>query len=256
MGLAFLDVQIFVTSIRVFKNFILISDLLRSVWFVSLQEHPYKFTVIGKDLQLVSTMTGDFLVHDNSVTFVTTDRNGIMRMVDYDPTDADSLNGERLVLRTEFDLGVPVTQSRVIARRRTPEDEVAPQTQIIYGELWSRPMRSERAPHHPRCTALTPATSDGALTTIVSVKEARFKRLQLVSDQLVRNAQHVAGLNPRAYRTVKNELGKPLSKGILDGNLLEHFALQSVGRQREMMRQIGTDEVTVASDLAALGGFW
>jgi len=232
MGLAFLDVQIFVTSIRVFKNFILISDLLRSVWFVSLQEHPYKFTVIGKDLQLVSTMTGDFLVHDNSVTFVTTDRNGIMRMVDYDPTDADSLNGERLVLRTEFDLGVPVTQSRVIARRRTPEDEVAPQTQIIYGELWSRPMRSER------------------------VKEARFKRLQLVSDQLVRNAQHVAGLNPRAYRTVKNELGKPLSKGILDGNLLEHFALQSVGRQREMMRQIGTDEVTVASDLAALGGFW
>lgn len=103
---------------------------------------------------------------------------------------------------------------------------------------------------------LNPATSDGALTTIVSVKEARFKRLQLVSDQLVRNAQHVAGLNPRAYRTVKNELGKPLSKGILDGNLLEHFALQSVGRQREMMRQIGTDEVTVASDLVALGGFW
>lgn len=44
------------------------------------------------------------------------------------------------------------------------------------------------------------ATADGALTTVVSVKDARFKRLQLVSDQLVRNAQHVAGLNPRAFR--------------------------------------------------------
>ena len=94
------------------------------------------------------------------------------------------------------------------------------------------------------------------MTTLVSVKSARFKRLQLVSEQLVRNAQHVAGLNPRAFRTVRNELGKPLSKGILDGNLLEHFALQPTGRQREMMRQIGTDEVTVASDLVALGGFW
>jgi len=104
--------------------------------------------------------------------------------------------------------------------------------------------------------SLTPATSDGALITVVSVKSARFKRLQLVSDQLVRNAQHTAGLNPRAYRTVRNDLGKPLTKGILDGNLLEHFALQPVARQREMMRQIGTDEVTVASDLVALSGFW
>jgi cleavage and polyadenylation specificity factor subunit 1 len=112
------------------------------------------------------------------------------------------------------------------------------------------------------------------LTTIVSVKSARFKRLQLVSDQLVRAAQHVAGLNPRAYRsaerssfgayqadvgvrTVRNDLlVRPLSKGILDGSLLEHFALQPISRQREMLRQIGTDAVTVASDLQGLGGFW
>ena len=37
MGLAFLDVQIYVTNITVFKNFILISDLVKSIWFVSLQ---------------------------------------------------------------------------------------------------------------------------------------------------------------------------------------------------------------------------
>ena len=58
-------------------------------------------------------------------------------------------------------------------------------------------------------------------------------------------------------RTVRNDLlPKPLSRGILDGQLLSHFALQPVHRQKEMMRQIGTDEVTVASDLQALGGFW
>lgn len=58
-------------------------------------------------------------------------------------------------------------------------------------------------------------------------------------------------------RTVRNDLvPRPLSKGILDGALLHHFALQPVKRQKEMMRQIGTDEVTVASDLQALGGFW
>jgi cleavage and polyadenylation specificity factor subunit 1 len=144
MGLAFLDVQIYVTRIRVFKNLILISDVLRSIWFVSLQEDPYKFTVIGKDLQQVSVMTGDFLVHEGSVTFITTDKMGIMRMIDFDPADPDSLNGERLLLRTEFALGKPTTQSRVIARRRTAEEEVAPQTQIIYCKCPSpsRPSRS------------------------------------------------------------------------------------------------------------------
>jgi cleavage and polyadenylation specificity factor subunit 1 len=40
------------------------------------------------------------------------------------------------------------------------------------------------------------------LTTIVAVKPARFKRLQLVADQLTRNAQHSAGLNPKAFRCV------------------------------------------------------
>ncbi|WRT69124.1 protein CFT1 [Kwoniella shivajii] len=233
MGLAFLDVQIYVTSIKVFKNFILISDLYKSFWFVALQEEPYKFITISKDLQPVSPIVTDFLVHEGQMTFISNDRNGDMRMLDFDPTDPDSLNGERVLLRTEYHTGAPITTSKVIARRKTAEEEFAPQTQIVY------------------------ATADGALTTLVSVKPARFKRLQLVSDQLVRNAQHVAGLNPRAYRTVRNDLlPKPLSKGILDGTLLSHFALQPIERQKEMMRQIGTDAVTVASDLAALGGFW
>ncbi|WWC91156.1 uncharacterized protein L201_006097 [Kwoniella dendrophila CBS 6074] len=233
MGLAFLDVQIYVTSIKVFKNFILISDINKSFWFVALQEDPYKLTTISKDLQPVSPVVTDFLVHEGQLTFISNDREGHMRMLDFDPTDPDSLNGERVLLRTEYHTGAPVTTSKVIARRKTAEEEFAPQTQIIY------------------------ATADGALTTLVSVKSARFKRLQLVSDQLVRNAQHVAGLNPKAFRTVQNDLlPKPLSKGILDGQLLSNFALQPLNRQKEMMRQIGTDAVTVASDLAALGGFW
>ncbi|OXG80075.1 protein CFT1 [Cryptococcus neoformans var. grubii Br795] len=233
MGLAFLDIQLYATTVKVFKNFMLIGDLCKSFWFVSLQEDPYKFTTISKDLQHVSVVTADFLVHDGQVTFISSDRNGDMRMLDFDPTDPDSLNGERLMLKTEYHAGSAATVSKVIARRKTAEEEFAPQTQIIY------------------------ATADGALTTVVSVKDARFKRLQLVSDQLVRNAQHVAGLNPRAFRTVRNDLlPRPLSKGILDGQLLNQFALQPIGRQKEMMRQIGTDAVTVASDLQALGGFW
>lgn len=233
MGLAFLDVSMYVTSIRVFKNLILVGDFVKSLIFASLQENPYKFVTIGRDLADLSLMAADFLVHEGQVTFITNDQHGNMRLVNFDPADPDSLNGEKLLTQTEFGTGCPVTASKMIARRKTAEEEFAPQSQLIY------------------------ATADGAITSVVAVKEARFKRLQLVQDQLVRNAQHVAGLNPRAFRTVRNDLvPRPLARGVLDGGLLAHFALQPLRRQREMMRQIGTDAVTVGSDLYTPGGFW
>ncbi len=136
MGLAFLDVMLYVTSIKVFKNLILISDMVKSVWFVSLQEDPYKFTIVSRDLQPVSLLAADFLVHDGQVTFVTNDRSGDMRMVDFDPADPDSLNGEKLILRTEYHAGAPVMVSKAIARRRTANEEFAPQTQIVYGAVF------------------------------------------------------------------------------------------------------------------------
>jgi cleavage and polyadenylation specificity factor subunit 1 len=103
MGLAFLDVTIYVTSIKVFKNFILVSDLVKSMWFVALQvgcvsscgavgqetdpaqEDPYRFTTIAKDLSPISLLDADFMVHEGKMTFISNDRFGEMRMVDYDP---------------------------------------------------------------------------------------------------------------------------------------------------------------------------
>jgi len=41
---------------------------------------------------------------------------------------------------------------------------------------------------------------NGSIDTLVPVEEGAFQRLQLLQTQLVRNVQHVAGLNPRAYR--------------------------------------------------------
>jgi cleavage and polyadenylation specificity factor subunit 1 len=212
---------------------ILIGDFVKSLIFATMQETPYKFTTIARDLHDRGLVSGDFLILQEEAIFVTNDRNGDMRLLVYDTKDVNCTKREQLLVQTEYHGGAVVTASKTIARRRQHEDDFASQSQLIFG------------------------TSDGSLTTLVAVKNARFKRLQLVQAQLVRNAQHVAGLNPRAFRTVPNDLmPRPLTKGVLDGGLLAHFALQPNSRQREMMRQIGTDAVTVASDLAALGGFW
>jgi cleavage and polyadenylation specificity factor subunit 1 len=56
---------------------------------------------------------------------------------------------------------------------------------------------------------------------------------------------------------VRNDfVSKPLSKGILDGNLLAHFEGLSFTRQDEVTRQIATDRMTVTKDLIGLYGPW
>jgi cleavage and polyadenylation specificity factor subunit 1 len=49
--------------------------------------------------------------------------------------DPESQNGEKLITRTEYHTGTIAMTSKAIARRRTAEEEFAPQTQIVYGNL-------------------------------------------------------------------------------------------------------------------------
>lgn len=99
------------------------------------------------------------------------------------------------------------------------------------------------------------ATHDGALSTLIPVRKARFKRLQLLQAQLLRSVPHVAGLNPRSNRTVLNPLfARPLVKGILDGPLLKEFEMLPRDRQSQICEPIGTTRETVLNDLVELGG--
>ena len=56
---------------------------------------------------------------------------------------------------------------------------------------------------------------------------------------------------------VRNDfVSKPLSKGILDGNLLAHYETLPITRQNEMTRQIGTERLTLLRDWISLSGAW
>lgn len=56
---------------------------------------------------------------------------------------------------------------------------------------------------------------------------------------------------------VRNDyVSKPLSRGILDGNLLVHFEGLPIARQNEMTRQIGTERAVVLHDWIALSEPW
>ncbi|KAH8992719.1 CPSF A subunit region-domain-containing protein [Lactarius akahatsu] len=233
VGVAFLDVGVYVTTLRALKNLLIIGDAVKSVSFVAFQEDPYKLTVLAKDPHKVCVTAADFFFVDQQLSIVTCDEEGAVRMYEYDPHSPESNNGQNLLCRTEFHGQSEYRSSVTIARRMKGEDMVAPQAKLICG--------------HP----------DGSLTALVPVDEATFKRLHLLQGQLTRNVQHTAGLNPRAFRLVRNDyVSKPLSYGILDGRLLESFEDLPLTRQSEITRQIGTERSAVLHDLDELGGSW
>ncbi|OSD02613.1 hypothetical protein PYCCODRAFT_1477600 [Trametes coccinea BRFM310] len=233
VGVAFLDVGVYVTSLRAVKNLLVIGDAVKSVWFVAFQEDPYKLVILGKDPHHCCITKADLFFADGHLSIVTCDEEGIVRMYAYDPHDPESKSGQHLLRRTEFHGQTEYRSSLLIARRPKHGDPEIPQARLVCGSV------------------------DGSLNTLTYVDEAAFKRLHLLQGQLIRTVQHVAALNPKAFRMVRNEhVSRPLSKGILDGNLLATFEDLPIGRQNEVTRQIGTDRATVLKDWASLVGAW
>lgn len=232
VGVAFLDVGVYVTSLRSLKNLLLIGDAVKSVWLVAFQEDPYKLVILGKDLRRVCITDAEFFFTNNELAIATHDEEGVLRLLSYDPTDPDSNGGQHLMCRAEFHVHKESRCSLVVARRTKEEPEI-PQSRLING------------------------FNDGSLSVLTPVDETILKRLHLLQGQLSRNIQHVAGLNPKAYRIVRNDtISKPLSRGILDGQLLQAFEELGISRQNEMTRQIGTERTTALHDWISLAMPW
>ncbi|KAF8837869.1 hypothetical protein BDN67DRAFT_972360 [Paxillus ammoniavirescens] len=232
VGVAFLDVGVYVTTLRTLKNLLLVGDAVKSVWLVAFQEDPYKLMILGKDIRRAYATSVDFFFANGELSIALGDEDGVLRMLTYDPSDPDSRGGQHLMCQTEFHCRKEFRTSRIIARR-TKEDHEIPQAKLVAG------------------------FADGSLSALTPVDEDAFKRLQLLQGQLSRNIQHVAGLNPRAYRIARNDtVSKPLSKGILDGQLLGTFEELGIQGQQEMTRQIGTERNAVLHDWNSLAVPW
>lgn len=59
------------------------------------------------------------------------------------------------------------------------------------------------------------------------------------------------------FSIVRNDtVARPLSKGVLDGNLLSAFGELPISRQIEITRPLGTDRLTMLKDWSTLNGSW
>ncbi|KAG0206865.1 Cleavage and polyadenylation specificity factor subunit 1 [Mortierella sp. NVP41] len=229
-GIAFIDVQIYVTSVKVVKNTIMLADAYKSVWFVGFQDEPTKLVMLGKDYNPMEAMNVSYLIESQTLHIVVADSEKNIRLLQYAPFHVQSFSGQKLICRGDYHVGSQI------------ETTISVPKIVLSGS-------DEGISHLTIC-----GTLDGGLCMITPIPEKTSKRLALLSSQIVNGIQHPAGLNPRAFRLLqsKDRLNSNPVKGILDGDLLFEFINLPANRQKEMTKQIGSSVDRVMDDLAGI----
>lgn len=180
-GVAFLDVCIFVVSMSAVKNFVQISDVYKSVWFVVFQEDPAKLVLLGKDLYQTHVYSSEFIIGDSDLAIIVSDEEKNLHVLTYEPISINDLSqrGERLLRRGESNLGVEVqSMNRIKHHPKKVNNKLVASTNM----------------------ATVATTLAGSIVLITPIPEKMFKRLYGLYSRMVTHLEHYAGLNPRGYR--------------------------------------------------------
>jgi len=221
---AFLDTGVYTTSLQRVKNFVLLTDYERSAYWIAVQSDPIKLVLLGRDYDQACALQGGLLIDHAKLALVTCDPRGVLRLLDYQPSNPTSLGGQRLLLRCEYRASGEVVQALVVGGARTANDECFTSEVLLLKR-------------------------NGALDVLVPVTDKVFPTLQLFQSQLVRAVPHTAALNPRAFRAVFHaRTARPLAKGVLDGALLHTAERMPRPKLEGLVRELRPRTGGVAAD--------
>ncbi|PCH34488.1 hypothetical protein WOLCODRAFT_148532 [Wolfiporia cocos MD-104 SS10] len=80
VGIAFLDIGVYIMKLWAVKNLLVIGDAVKSVWFVGFQEDPYKLVILGKDPYHICVTSADLFFVDSQVSLLVGDEECIVRI--------------------------------------------------------------------------------------------------------------------------------------------------------------------------------
>eukprot|EP00842_Homolaphlyctis_polyrhiza_P002399 jgi/Hompol1/315/HPOL_002464-RA len=236
-AVAFMDVNIYVTSLSAVKNLILMCDIHKSVWFIAFQDEPAKLQMIGKDVQPLMGFYAEMMIDDNQLALLVADGEKNLHVMAYSPYNVHSLGGQRLIRRGEMHLGQHITKMiRLHCKPLIKNNAIV--TKYQYMNL--------------------AATVEGSLIVIQPVSEKIFKRLYGLYSRMVLALEPIAGLNPRGFRQIQQRIkvaaltpvmGPPGPRGILDGDLLYQYLSLSRTQQRSLAKAIGSRDDRLIDDM-------
>lgn len=210
---AFLDCATYISDSKSFGNLLLISDSMKSVWFLGFDAEPYRLILLGKDLQRLNAICTDFIVDNGEVYFLVADDEFNLHLLTYQPDDPKSLSGQRLLKRTTFTTNTLTTALKMIPKYEEFDQGTASSSFQNIG-----------------------VNVDGSIFKMLPINESTYRRLYILQQQLSDKVAHYVGLNPRSNRFGGNELGL---KPIIDYGLIKWFINFNVDKRKQFSAKVG-----------------
>ncbi|RAK71794.1 cleavage/polyadenylation factor CFT1 [Aspergillus fijiensis CBS 313.89] len=242
LPVAFMDMQCYVSVVKELKGtgMCILGDATRGLWFAGYSEEPYKLSLFAKDLDYLEVVAADFLPDGRRLFLVVADSDCNIHILQYDPEDPKSSNGDRLLSRSKFHTGNFASTLTLL-----------PRTMVSSESLLSQQDDMDLDHQAPLYQSLM-TSQNGSIGLITCIPEEAYRRLSALQSQLTNILEHPCGLNPRAFRAVESD--GTAGRGMLDGNLLNQWLNLSTQRKTEIASRVGASEWEIKADLESIGG--
>ncbi|KAH7313571.1 CPSF A subunit region-domain-containing protein [Stachybotrys elegans] len=241
LPVAFLDMSCFVASARALPGtgLCLMADAFKGVWFAGYTEEPYTFKVLGKSSSRLPLLVADFLPDGDDLSIVTSDADGDIHVLEFNPEHHKSLQGHLLLHRTSFCVTPNIPSSTLLLPRTLPATAPEPSS----------------PPH-----ILLLASPSGQLAALTPLAESAYRRLLSVANQLTPALVPHGGLNARAHRIPETSRAVGVEtasvRALVDGTVLARWAELGAAKRAEIAGKGGYDgAVDLREELDALLGW-
>ncbi|WOL10817.1 cleavage and polyadenylation specificity factor subunit 1 isoform X1 [Canna indica] len=237
-GIAFYDAPLHVVSLNIVKNFILLGDIHKSIYFLNWKEQGAQLSLLAKDFGSLDCYATEFLIDGSTLSLVVSDEDKNIQIFYYAPKMMESWKGQKLLSRAEFHAGAHLTKFLRLQMLPTSSDR----TNTISG--------SDKTTRF----ALLFSTLDGSIGCIAPLEELTFRRLQSLQNSLVDAVPHTCGLNPRSFRQFRSngKAHRPGPDNIVDCELLSQYEMLPLDKQLEIAAEASTTRSQVLSGLSEL----
>lgn len=237
-GVAFIDTQIYIHCAASLKNLIIVSDVCKSISLLRYQQETRTLSMVCRDTRPLEVFACDFLIDNESLNFLVSDSEKNVIVCGHDPENPDSQGGTRLIRRADYHLGSHVTS---FCRLRGK----VPKTLIGNPDGTMQSVRKH----------ITMFSSvDGAIGFLYPINENVYHQFYILQNDMTVALPHVAGLNPKAWRLLKQvrpSIASPC-KLILDGDLISRYLCLSSRERNEFAKKTGVTADHILADLQAI----
>ncbi|RMD39906.1 hypothetical protein DV735_g5227, partial [Chaetothyriales sp. CBS 134920] len=267
LPVAFMDMRYYthVTKELPGTGLTILGDAYSGLWLMGYSEEPYKMTLLGRDLDNPDVLAGDFLPTSGKELFiVTSDADGQLRILQYDPENPKSDQGRKLLLRSTFRTGDAPTTITLLPRTPTSYEasiaataaaDAANDIDAMDTSASTRPPQPQSQQQQKLEHQLLITTQSGALAVLTSLSEFSYRRLSTLQNILTTQLSHACSLNPRAYRQVETDgMG---GRGVIDGEIVKRWVGLSSQQKVTLADKVGARGVwEVRGDLELVRGGW